>query len=163
MWPKTTLPSLVAGPVAAKALQRIGFGAGFGCGAASGNLTPSSPVGRALSAGWGVSLAGRAVALHRQRIGLEVGRPNIAGGQEADGQQQEREDAHRDETPHRIGVNAGELFSLYHAAVPAASSQRLRRVWRLCRGNPFFSRRGGAFSGISSDDEPPKSFCDKVL
>ena len=30
MWPKTILPSAVAGPVAAKALQRIGLGGGFG-------------------------------------------------------------------------------------------------------------------------------------
>ena len=30
MWPKTILPSVVAGPVAAKALQCIGLGAGFG-------------------------------------------------------------------------------------------------------------------------------------
>ena len=33
MWPKTILPSAVAGPLAAKALQCIGLGAGFGRGA----------------------------------------------------------------------------------------------------------------------------------
>ena len=32
MWPKTILPSAVAGPVAAKALQCIGLGGGIGRG-----------------------------------------------------------------------------------------------------------------------------------
>jgi hypothetical protein len=45
MWPKTTLPSLVAGPVAAKALQRDGLGSGLAAGASSGKRMPSRPVG----------------------------------------------------------------------------------------------------------------------
>ena len=59
MWPKTILPSAVAGPVAAKALQCSAWGRGFGLGVPAESASPSRPVGVASRAASSVSISGQ--------------------------------------------------------------------------------------------------------
>src|SRR5438093_77426 len=79
MWPITTLPSLVAGPVAANAEQCIGCGAGIARGWLWGKRIPSNPVGVAFNvehdpAGLRIAIGGT-VALDGARVGLKIRRP----------------------------------------------------------------------------------------
>ena len=59
MWPKTILPSRVAGPLAAKAVQCIGLGGDCASGESCRKRLPSRPSAVASSAGSSVSISGQ--------------------------------------------------------------------------------------------------------